>query len=97
MAFGKPVSVRHSAAKTPAAFSSRRGRMVGMVERSNWKAFGVIAGVVLATVALPAFLIVLVLLEETYLTTRPISNVYKAIGIYDPLEWLWDNTVMRFL
>ena len=55
----------------------------------------VVVSLILTAVILPCALIAVAVLEEVLLLTHNVTNLYRQLGIFEPLDWLLDNTLGR--
>jgi hypothetical protein len=67
-----------------------------MEDKHKQKAFTALLLAPLALIGTVILLIVIAVLEETVIGSHYVTKLYRQIGIFEPLDWLVDNTVGRY-
>jgi hypothetical protein len=70
--------------------------MAGMVQERKRNRLGSLLVGIALLIGLPICLIATAVFEEVVFGSQNITDLHKEIGIYEPLEWLVDNTLGRF-
>ena len=71
--------------------------MVRMSEVRKRNPYSVILVALVVLVGLPILLIAVAIFEEEVIGSHYTTDFYRELGIFGPLDWLFDTTVGRFV